>query len=105
MDAETLKLDNKNKVLEIGKKTNNFNNIEGQFMGIFKTTPNGWNEVLKIKEKLHIDEYYKIDTTSIFQKIIDTNSTNIVGVEYNGKWGEIDSPTDLQLYNENKNAF
>ena len=68
LDAETLKLDNKNKVLEIGKKTNNFNNIEGQFMGIFKTTPNGWKEVLKIKEKLHIDEYYKIDTTSIFQK-------------------------------------
>ena len=105
LDAETLKLDNKNKVLEIGKKTNNFNNIEGQFMGIFKTTPNGWNEVLKIKEKLHIDEYYKIDTTSIFQKIIDTNSTNIVGVEYNGEWGEIDIPTDLLLYNENKNAF
>jgi len=35
-------------------------------MGIFKTTPNGWKEVLTIKEKLLIDEYYKIDTSSIF---------------------------------------
>ena len=42
---------------------------------------------------------------TIFQKIIDTNSTNIAGVEYNGEWGEVDTPTDLLLYNENKSAF
>ena len=59
----------------------------------------------KNKRKLHIEEYYKIDTTSIFQKIIDTNSTNIAIIEYNGEWGEVDTPTDLLLYNENKSAF
>ena len=35
----------------------------------------------------------------------NTNSTNIAGVEYNGEWGEVDTPTDLLLYNENKSAF
>ena len=56
--------------------------------------------------KTHIDEYYKIDLHQ-FPEIIDTNSTNIAIVEYNGEWGEVDeiTPTDLLLYIENKSAF
>ncbi len=102
-DAETLKLDKNNKILEIGKKTQNYYNIEAQFMGIFKTKPNGWKELLKVKEKLPIEEAYKIDTTSIFQKIIEKDIINIQGIEYTEKWGEVDTPTDLEIYNQNKN--
>ena len=101
-DAETLKLDNKNKILEIGKKTQNFNNIEAQFMGIFKTKPKGWKELLKVKEELPIEEAYNIDTTSIIQKIIEKKALNIQGIEYTETWGEVDTPLDLQIYNQNK---
>ena len=101
-DAETLKLDNKNKILEIGKKTNSYKNIEAQFMGIFKTKPSGWKEIIKIKGVLPLNEYYKIDTTSIFQKIIEKDNLKIYGIEYKGIWGEVDTPSDLQIYNKNK---
>ena len=101
-DAETLKLDNKNKILEIGKKTNSYSNIEAQFMGIFKTKPSGWKEIIKIKGELPLNEYYKIDTTSIFQKIIEKDNLKIYGIEYKEIWGEVDTPSDLQIYNKSK---
>ena len=101
-DAETLKLDNKNKILEIGKKTNSYKNIEAQFMGIFKTKPSGWKEIIKIKGELPLNEYYKIDTTSIFQKIIEKDNLKIYGIEYKEIWGEVDTPSDLQIYNKSK---
>ena len=101
-DAETLKMDSKNKILEIGKKTNSYNNIEAQFMGIFKTKPSGWKEIIKVKRELSLNEYYKIDTTSIFQKIIEKDNLKIYGIEYKEIWGEVDTPSDLQIYNKNK---
>ena len=98
-DAETLKLDSSNKVLEIGKKANNYSNIDAQFMGIFKTNPSGWKEILKVKQELPLNESFKIDTTSIFQKIIKDKILNIQGIEYKGSWGEVDTPSDLRIYN------
>ena len=68
-------------------------------MGIFKTNPSGWKEILKVKEELPLNESYKIDTTSIFQKIIEDKIINIQGIEYKGSWGEVDTPSDLQIYN------
>jgi len=35
-DAETLKINNEGKIIEIGKKPNSFNDIEGQYIGLIK---------------------------------------------------------------------
>ena len=40
-DAETFRVKNKN-ILEIGKKTNKINDIQGQYMGLLKFEPIGW---------------------------------------------------------------
>ena len=71
-------------------------------MGIFKTKPSGWKEIIKVKGELPLNEYYKIDTTSIFQKIIEKDNLKIYGIEYKEIWGEVDTPSDLQIYNKNK---
>ena len=36
--------DNKKNLQEIGLKTKNYKNIQGQFMGIIKFKPSGWKK-------------------------------------------------------------
>ena len=50
-DAETFKIDQNNFLLEIGKKTKNLDDINGQFMGLIKFTPDGWK---KFKNSFHL---------------------------------------------------
>ena len=57
---------------------------------------------LAIKGELPLNESYKIDTTSIFQKIIEKDNLKIYGIEYKEIWGEVDTPSDLQIYNKSK---
>ena len=47
-DAETFKIDKNSNLLEIGKKTKNIKNIEGQYMGLLKFTPKGWAKAIRI---------------------------------------------------------
>ena len=42
VDAETFKIDRNKKILEIGKKTNKYIDIQGQYMGLIKFNPKGW---------------------------------------------------------------
>jgi len=41
-DAETFRLDEQGRMLEIGGKTRNLEDIQGQYMGLLKFTPKGW---------------------------------------------------------------
>src|SRR5690606_31607320 len=42
-DLESFKINENNFLLEIGNKPNSLQEIQGQFMGLLKFTPNGWN--------------------------------------------------------------
>ena len=47
-DAETFRLDEAGRLLEIGGKTNRIEDIQGQYMGLLKFTPAAWSAVERL---------------------------------------------------------
>jgi L-glutamine-phosphate cytidylyltransferase len=95
-DLETFKINNKNKLLEIGERTDTYKNIQGQYMGVFKIDPDTWG---KIKRQLFRDKknLNKIDITALFQIILKKKICNIYVSEYKKKWFEIDNINDYRI--------
>ena len=97
-DAETFRL-NGNYLTEIGAKTSNLDKIDGQFMGLIKFSPRGWDYVKFHLEKLKAVKLENLDTTSLLQGLIlDGLAIRVVPV--NSPWAEVDGALDLELYNK-----
>ncbi|MDC0997931.1 phosphocholine cytidylyltransferase family protein [Alphaproteobacteria bacterium] len=99
-DAETFRLDEQNLIIEIGGKASNVMEIEGQYMGLLKISPQAWAEAQKIRSKLNKKIRNEIHMTDLLQRIIDTGKIKVNAIKCNGKWGEVDTADDLQLYNK-----
>ena len=96
-DAETFKIDKNKNIIEIGKKTKSYKDIEGQYMGLIKFKPLGW-EKFKIALKDHFKKgFNKNYLTDIFQKIIEKDISKIKAVKFSGRWCEIDFPKDIKV--------
>ena len=96
-DAETFRIDANAKLLEIGGKTKNSADIEGQYMGLLKFAPAGWAAVEKHVARLASERADRLDTTSLLAGLLAGGET-IRAVAVDGPWGEVDSADDLELY-------
>jgi choline kinase len=102
-DAETMKIGKNGNILELGKKTQRYDEIEGQYIGLIKFSANAIN---KIKSFYHsLDKAAIYDTknfenmymTSFIQLIIDNKIADVRPVFIEGGWVEIDSSSDLAV--------
>ena len=69
-DAESFKLNNNSTISDIGRRVESLSEIQGQFMGLLKTSPEGWMEIQRIRSLTKSEDRDKIDMTGILQKII-----------------------------------
>ena len=97
LDAETFKL-NGNKVVEIGNKASSVYEIEGQYMGLIKYTPIGWEKVKQYLNQFTQSEIDKYDITKLIQGLIQ-NGVVVNAVAITDKWFEVDTESDLKKYN------
>ena len=102
-DAETLVLDNQGFVVEIGKKAENYERIQGQYTGLIKIKSDVIPRFIKFYQSLNRTEYYdgrdfdNMYMTSFLQALINVGwKVKAIGV--NGGWLELDSVEDLILY-------
>lgn len=95
-DAETLRLRD-GRIIEIGGRTQDVNEIEGQFMGLLKFSPAGWAAVEEIRTGLSSEARDRLDCTSLLQRLIAAG-VSIVGVPVEGRWCEADTGEDLEAY-------
>ena len=95
-DAETFKIKN-GFLSEIGKRTINIDEIEGQYMGLFKFTKSGWKKTFEYLNKLDKKLIDNLDMTTLFQLLIE-NKCNINVTAIADKWYEIDAISDLEKY-------
>ena len=108
-DAETLRVVDGN-IVELGKKPNNYDDIEGQYIGLIKISKSTMARVTAFYESLDKDKLYdgqvydNIYMTSLIQMIID-NLVDVKPVFINGGWIEIDSVKDMENYNRNGIKF
>jgi choline kinase len=102
-DAETLKIDSKGYVTELGKKPENYSQIEGQYTGLIKIRADKIKDFIAFYKNLDRKGIYdgkdfdNMYMTSFLQMLIDAGwKTKAVTVE-NG-WLEVDSVEDLEQY-------
>lgn len=98
LDAETFRLNTDGNLIEIGKKPNSLKEIEGQYMGLLRITPQGWEEIIRIREDLTPIARDRMDMTSTLSQIIEADRLRIAAIPYYGDWGEVDSAEDLSKY-------
>lgn len=95
LDAETFRLSTKGELLEIGGKAKSVEEIEGQYMGLLRFTPKGWEEVVRVRSTLTGSIRDKMHLTGTLQLVIDGGRMQVGAVSYSGEWGEFDSASDL----------
>jgi choline kinase len=101
-DAETLKVDKNNNILELGKKPKDYKEIEGQYIGLFKVSKQAWPKIISIYEGLDREKLYdgqsfdNMYMTSFIQLLIDTQF-EVKAIDIKGDWIEIDEVSDLDI--------
>ncbi|VVO28358.1 phosphocholine cytidylyltransferase family protein [Pseudomonas fluorescens] len=98
LDAETFRLTSANTLAEIGNKPKSVDDIQGQYMGLLRFTPEGWAEVVRLRSALTPEQCDKVHMTNTLQQVIDAGRVPIQAFAYTGEWGEVDSAEDLFLY-------
>jgi choline kinase len=98
LDAETFRLACDQTLAEIGNKPKSVDEVQGQYMGLLRFTPEGWAGIMRIRSALSLEEADRLHMTGTLQKIIEENRLAIAALPYTGEWGEIDSAEDLKSY-------
>jgi choline kinase len=98
LDAETFRLTPEHTLAEIGNKPQSIDQVQGQYMGLLRFTPDGWSEVLRIRSGLSMSECDTMHMTGTLQRVIAAGKLKIAAVPYVGAWGEVDSASDLDAY-------
>ncbi len=96
-DAETFRRSADGQLREIGGKTKNAAEIEGQYMGLLRFAPAGWTSVAAYLASLPAAAADRLDMTGLLKALL-AQGTAIHTVAVEGPWGEVDSASDLELY-------
>jgi choline kinase len=102
-DAETLKLNAAGEITEVGKKPGSYDDIQGQYIGLFKVARAAWPRVAAFYDGLDRAAVYdgqpfdKMYMTS-FIDLIAKRLLPVRAVRIEHGWLEVDTPADLSRY-------
>lgn len=99
-DAESFKISTEGILQEIGGKVISGREVQGQYMGLMKFTPKGWAQLKALSGCSDIDAEL-IDMTGMISKGLEVGVV-VHTLACKGEWGEVDTPSDLDLYNSRK---
>ncbi len=95
-DAETFRTDDHGVLLEIGRKPQQTVEIEAQYMGLLKFTP----EIIQTIDELFSESELKnMHMTGLLDRLI-AKGVKVNTVKTHGGWCEVDSEKDLEVANE-----
>lgn len=104
-DAETLKLDSNDCIIELGKRPRDYSEVQGQYMGLIKVRADqvkafcdAWHNLDRtvLRDGKDFDNMYM---TTFLQHLIDTGWHARAAFTDNG-WLEVDTVDDLNQYHE-----
>jgi len=99
-DAETFRINSDGQLLEIGGRTTRIEDIQGQYMGLFKFTPPAWSIVEALLATLDGPVRDKLDVTGLLRRLLAGKELSIATFGAEGEWGEVDNQEDVALYEE-----
>lgn len=92
-DAETFRQKD-GRLLEIGAKPRNLQEVQGQYMGLLKFTPRSWQRVKSFTDSQGASSD-KLDMTTLLQALL-RQGLEIEAIPINDVWYEFDSGSDLE---------
>jgi choline kinase len=95
-DMERFEIAN-GRVGAIGGRAATLEEIQGQYMGLFRLTPRSWRLLLDTRERVPAERRANVDMTSLFSLLIQAG-TKVGGTPTVDSWGEIDCASDVKLY-------
>jgi len=95
-DAETLRVAG-GRLAEIGGRVTDLDAVQGQYMGLLYFTPAGWLRVAEVLDRLDEDARRALEMTHLLQLLV-ASDVHVAAVPVRGRWCEVDSPSDLALY-------
>tara|TARA_B100000780_G_scaffold279220_1_gene256664 strand:- start:20 stop:799 length:780 start_codon:yes stop_codon:yes gene_type:complete len=104
-DLESFKINKDKKLIEIGKKASQYEEIEGQFTGIIKFRKDITLSIIDFYRKLQSEnvgasmQFNNMYMTDFLQLMIE-HSYDLYVSEIQGGWLEIDTVQDLNVYNK-----
>jgi choline kinase len=102
-DAETMKRDDSGLIRELGKKARNYDDVQGQYMGLFKVRGDHLPKLRAVYDAMDRATIYdgqpfaKLYMTSFLQHLIDLGWP-VRAVPVPGGWLEVDTVDDWKLY-------
>lgn len=109
-DAETLVLDEAGRITELGKKPRRIEEIQGQYIGLFRIAGEAMAAVREFYAGLDRDALYdgqdfaNMYMTSFIQTVID-RLMPVQAVPVAGGWIEVDTLEDLRAYGAHETAI
>lgn len=95
-DAETFR-EEQGELQEIGRRAGSLGEIRGQYMGILRFTPAGWNAVPRLLGGLDRAVRARLDMTALLQRLL-AEGERIRCCAVAGRWCEVDSVADIEAY-------
>jgi choline kinase len=96
-DAENFSLREDGSLLRIGGRLSRLQDAQGQYMGLLRISPPGWEMIERLLGSLPAAEVDHLDMTALLQLLVD-DGLKIWAVPSTGDWVEVDSTDDLVLY-------
>lgn len=96
-DLETFKLDEKGRLTEIGKAPQSRADIQGQYMGLIRFTPESWSWVRETTAHPLPKPVEKLDMTTLLQGMLELGYP-IQTIATDELWLECDTQQDIEVY-------
>ena len=97
VDAETLAF-SADRITAIGQRPERIEQIQGQFMGMLRSTPRGWQRILRWLQNFENQHgphsVDRLDMTGLLARMLNDGEP-IYWTGVHGGWVEIDSSADL----------
>lgn len=82
---------------KIGSRATAIKDIQGQYMGLLKITPQGWQQICECINTLPSGQGKQLDMTTLLSLLLSLG-VHIAAVPVQGGWVEVDTPSDIRLY-------
>lgn len=96
-DLETFRFSPEGRLLEIGKKPQSREEIQGQFMGLLRFTPESWDWVERTVREPMAKPVEKLDMTTLLQELLQ-RGYGVEAIPTGDLWLECDSERDIEIY-------
>ena len=94
-DAESLRV-HAGAVVEIGSRLDDLDEADGQYVGLVRFTPRGWQCAERVLARLGVRAVRTLETTRLLAALV-ADGVRVGAVPIRGRWCEVDVPHDVAL--------